>query len=156
MKLVCVNNELAETVLTVGKTYIPLKHNMDLYYIVCDTGKEMWFMDSRFKKVNDEGKKKMTIVLNEAAKADTEKNAYDFTQLPLLLYVAKHEKIKGAEKASIIFNLGLVYADLLAEEDEGWRLKAFRTGKNIDSAMTWDSTPQGSEFWSKIHSKLEY
>ena len=96
----------------------------------------------------------MTIVLNEKAKADI-KDPWDFTKFPVVQYIAQQQVLKGMEKANIIFNLGLVYADLINdEENDDWRLEQFRKGKNVNLAMTWDKTPQGHKFWEKIDSKL--
>lgn len=155
MKVVCHNNELSEAELTIGKTYTVIHKNAlaDLYYLINNKGKEAWYMTYRFSEPKDEGKKKMTIVLNEAAKEDMEKDKYDFTSFPVVLYVAKSTEVKGAEKASIIFNLGIVWADLL-EEDDDHRILQFRKGKNIDQAMSWSDTRQGHEFWAKISDQL--
>lgn len=155
MKVVCDDNKLAESQLTVGKIYEVLHENKPtgLYDLVNDKGIQSWYLMKRFSKVKDEGKKKMTIVLNEVAKEDVEKDKYDFTSFPVVLNVAKSTEVKGAEKASIIFNLGIVWADLLEEEDDH-RIHQFRKGKDIDQAMSWDSTRQGHEFWSKIQDKL--
>lgn len=155
MKVKCIDNKLAEFQLTVGKTYEVINENkpVGLYDLVNDKGIQSWYLIKRFTEDNDKGKKKMTIVLNEAAKEDVEKDKYDFTSFPVVLYVAKSTEVKGAEKASIIFNLGIVWTDLL-EEDDDHRILQFRKGKNIDQAMTWDTTRQGHEFWSKISDQL--
>ena len=39
-------------------------------------------------------------------------------------------------------------------EEEGTAINWFAS--NIDNAMTWADTPQGDEYWSNIHGKLEY
>jgi hypothetical protein len=95
----------------------------------------------------------MTIVLNEAAKADTELDSFDFTDTPIVKYIARHQEIQGREKGHILINLGIVYQILIANEDL-YSINKFLKGKDLDEALTWSETPQGRDFWSDLHWKL--
>jgi hypothetical protein len=93
----------------------------------------------------------MTIELNVEAKPKPTAG-FDYKHLKVLQYVAEQQKLKGMDKANIIFNLGIAYASMETNAEKD----AFMAGKDLDSALTWYMTPQGEKFWGNLHSKLEY
>jgi uncharacterized NAD(P)/FAD-binding protein YdhS len=91
----------------------------------------------------------MTIVLNEAAKPKA-REKWDFKDSKLLQALAKQQRLVGMDKANLIFNLGIAYANA---ENEVAAARILRVS-NLDMALTWDDTPQGFNFWCEAHNNL--
>ena len=87
----------------------------------------------------------MTIVLNEIAKREKPSRPHKM-QDSLFVYLQ-------ANSPSLNFYVDVRDALLYAEEQGvniNWQ------AHNIDAAFTWADTPQGDEYWSNIHERLEY
>ena len=88
----------------------------------------------------------MTIVLNEVAKRERPLPKPKKVHGDLLAYL--QERCPN-------LNMYIEVRDALyAAEEDGTAINW--QASNIDNAMTWADTPQGDEYWSNIHGKLEY
>ena len=88
----------------------------------------------------------MTILLNEVAKRER-------PQLRKKVYV-KNDLMAYVKANATPEKYEYIRDELMYVEDSGvhvdWQ------ASNIDNAFVWAKTPQGDEYWSKIHGYLEY
>lgn len=84
----------------------------------------------------------MPIVLNPEAKKKTE------FICPVVELVARSDQ-KTVWKSEVLFNLGLVYANL-----SHVGRSQFKKAPNIDHAFSWHDTPQGGDYWEDVHDRL--
>ena len=84
----------------------------------------------------------MPIVINEEAK-----KKIDFV-CPVVELVARSDQ-KTAWKSEVIFNLGMVFANLSPAG-----CVHFKKATDIDNAFSWHDTIQGGDYWEDVHDRL--